>query len=71
MADPRARWSHLVNAAFHLDETKNVPVALDSVLEAFDANLDPVEDFEGYAVRRLVLALKEALSQSSVGRPSP
>lgn len=61
--DGQARWAHLVNAAFHLEETKNVPVALDSVLEVFDAGLEPVDDLEGYAVRRLVLALKSVLSQ--------
>jgi hypothetical protein len=58
----QARWAHLVNAAFHLEETKNVSGALDSVLEAFDANIEPVEDFPGYAVRRLVLALRETLT---------
>ena len=60
--EEQARWAHLVNAAFHLEETKNVSVALDSVLESFDSDIEPVDDFQGYAVRRFVLALKEALT---------
>ena len=51
-----------MNAAFHLEETKSVSVALDSVLESFDSDVEPVDDFQGYAVRRFVLALKEALT---------
>lgn len=62
-ADAQARWAHLVNAAFHLEETEDASGALESVLVAFDHHVDPVEDFEGYAVRRFVLALKGALSQ--------
>ena len=61
-AEEAARWAHLVNAAFHLEETKNVSGALDSALESFDANVDPVDDFQAYAVRRFVLALREALT---------
>jgi hypothetical protein len=66
------RWQHLVERAFRLSETVSAggaPAAsraealalLDSVLEVFPVSIDPVEDFEGYAVRRLALALREAL----------
>ena len=37
---------------------------LDSTLEIFPAGTDPVEDFEGYAVRRLLLALRPLLLAS-------
>jgi hypothetical protein len=63
------RWGHLANAAFHLDEAsdgdgrKAALVALDSVLEVFDVEADPVEDFQGYAVRRLALSLRRVLSR--------
>jgi len=35
--------------------------ALASALEVFGADIDPVDDFEGYAVRRLALALLDVL----------
>jgi hypothetical protein len=71
------RWQSLVAGAFLLEETlasKEGPEAapgvsapalryLDSLLEVFPSNLDPVEDFEGYAVRRMALALRRALEQ--------
>ncbi|MDP2270883.1 MAG: hypothetical protein Q8N23_22380 [Archangium sp.] len=73
MTEPDARWGHLVNAAFHLDELKSpdaasAVVALDSVLEAFDVEVDPVDDFRSYAVRRFALSLRRALSPSPCGR---
>jgi hypothetical protein len=34
---------------------------LDSLLEVFPSSLDPVEDFEGFAVRRLAQALRRQL----------
>ncbi|HWV37297.1 MAG TPA: hypothetical protein VN033_02355 [Vulgatibacter sp.] len=34
---------------------------LDGVLEVFPPSIDPVDDFEGYAVRRMALALREVL----------
>jgi hypothetical protein len=37
---------------------------IESALEVFPETVDPVEDFEGYAVRRLLLALNAALSES-------
>lgn len=72
------RWQHLVEGAFRLSEAVAAGRApatraadavdlLDSVLEVFPASIDPVEDFEGYAVRRLALALREALR----GAPRP
>lgn len=62
------RWQHLVSAAFRLDETEgNRRLAaalslLDSALEVFPPSIDPVDDFQGYAVRRALLALRAALS---------
>lgn len=62
------RWQHLVTCAFALEEApaeaRQVELArvLASVAEVFPRTLDPVEDFEGYAVRRFVLALTEAVS---------
>jgi hypothetical protein len=35
---------------------------IESALEVFPSTVEPVEDFEGYAVRRLLLALHAALS---------
>jgi hypothetical protein len=65
------RWANLVNAAFLLDQTPRKPgpegrqpalSMIESALEVFPPSIDPVDDFEGYAVRRLLLALKAALS---------
>lgn len=65
------RWGHLVNAAFLLDQAprrsdpegpRPALALLQSALEVFPSSIDPVEDFEGYAVRRLLLALESALS---------
>lgn len=64
-----ARWTHLLNSAFHLDEvqargaserTCAVRDSLESALELFPGS-DPLEDFEGYAVRRLLLSVRRAL----------
>jgi hypothetical protein len=35
---------------------------IESALEVFPPSIDPVEDFEGYAVRRMLLALNAVLS---------
>lgn len=68
---PDNRWANLVNTAFLLDQMprhsgpEGVRAALtmiQSALEVFPASIDPVEDFEGYAVRRLLLALQDSLS---------
>lgn len=64
--DPTSRWASLSAAAFRLDEhprpgLREVRAALAHVLEVFDASLDPVDDFEGAAVRRLALSLHRAL----------
>lgn len=57
-----ARWAQLSNAAFLIDsKTASVEVAIDTVLEVFDASIDPVDDFEGAAVRRFVLSFRRAL----------
>jgi len=61
------RWQHLVTCAFLLEETpaERTDVAarayLRSVLEVFERDIDPVADFEGYAVRRLATSLLRAL----------
>jgi hypothetical protein len=71
------RWQSLVAGAFRLEEalgSKEGPregpataapalLYLDSLLEVFPSSVDPLEDFEGYAVRRMVLALRHALEQ--------
>ncbi len=72
------RWTSLVTGAFLLEESlKATPSSsdarppgalavsyLDSVLEVFPSSLDPIEDFEGYAIRRMALALRRALEES-------
>jgi hypothetical protein len=73
------RWQSLVTGAFLLEESlKATPSPrgdtrppgalavsyLDSVLEVFPSSVDPVEDFEGYAIRRMALALRRALEES-------
>jgi len=62
------RWQNLVQSAFRLEEQlgtdnreQHVRALLDNVLEVFDSRVDPLEDFEGYAVRRLAQALHRAL----------
>lgn len=69
------RWQNLVSGAFRLSEAAGRGVDacagacadqaaldyLDNVLEVFGPGIDPVEDWEGYAVRRMALALREAL----------
>ena len=64
------RWQHLVHAAFLLEEgtgdaLKRARNCLDTVLEVFPSSLDPIEDFEGYSVRRLALALRRTLSEKT------
>lgn len=75
------RWQSLVAGAFLLEETLTskeaavrgadaIPPALrylESLLEVFPSSVDPLEDFEGYAVRRMALALRRAL-ESQRGR---
>lgn len=71
------RWQSMVMGAFRLDEvlgSKEGPGDgpgapahtlhyLESLLEVFPSSVDPLEDFEGYAVRRMLLALRRALEQ--------
>ncbi len=70
------RWQNLVTGAFHLEEAlgaessrEGAPALtlryLDSILEVFPPGVDPVEDFEGYAVRRMALALRRALEEQA------
>jgi hypothetical protein len=73
------RWSHLVGVAFRLDEanTQGDPAVgealsmIDSALEVFTSGTDPVEDFEGYAVRRLLLGLRGALVRRVLPQGNP
>jgi hypothetical protein len=65
-----SRWAALTGGAFRLDELgqpsqADVLAMLDTVLEVFDAKIDPVDDFEGAAVRRFALSLRRALGPSS------
>jgi hypothetical protein len=68
------RWQNLVSRAFLLEEqlrgaegssrSSGLKAAVDyleSTLEVFPNSVDPVEDFEGYAVRRMVQGLLAAL----------
>lgn len=68
------RWQYLVNVSFALgdraeharrqgasDTEAATRSFLDGILEVFPESIDPVEDFEGYAVRRMALALRESL----------
>lgn len=60
------RWQNLVNGAFRLAEDGDLQGAiayLDNVLDVFPAETDPVDDFEGYAVRRMALALRDVMLQ--------
>lgn len=55
------RWQHLVILAFSLEEGQTASSVIASALEVFGPDVDPVEDFEGYAVRRLLLALRQRI----------
>ncbi len=59
------RWQHLLSAALAIGEAEDpraeVDLRLASLLEVFPSELDPVDDFEAYAVRRFGLALRRAL----------
>jgi hypothetical protein len=69
------RWQRIVVGAFQLDEalgSKEGPghgsgaathalTYVDSLLEVFPSSVDPLEDFEGYAVRRMLLSMRRAL----------
>jgi hypothetical protein len=68
------RWQNVVNAALLLEEQAaqlspesaqarrlQVQLLLGSLLEVFPSSVDPVEDFEGFAVRKLAQALQRAL----------
>jgi hypothetical protein len=65
------RWRHLCQTAFQLEDLREEgPAAagaalalVDSALEVFTSRIDPTDDLEGYAVRRLLLALRPTLSE--------
>lgn len=67
------RWQHLVTIAHLLDESPpersaaEVRALLHSVLEVFPESIEPVDDFEAYAVRRLVASIVRALEASKGG----
>ncbi|MBL8933790.1 MAG: hypothetical protein JNM69_04505 [Archangium sp.] len=66
------RWARLSSVGFALDGgAVDVAAALDTVLEVFDASADPVDDFEGVAVRRFVLSLRAALEARARGQGLP
>lgn len=75
------RWQSLVQGAFLLEEQlgrvageppspeerqRRVRELLDGLLEVFPSAVDPVDDFEGYAVRRLLLALSRSLDVTAL-----
>lgn len=70
------RWQNLTVGALRLEEqlalrdrrglsqtarAQLLQALLDNVLEVFPSTLDPVDDFEGFAVRRFAQALQRAL----------
>jgi hypothetical protein len=70
------RWQNVVHAALLLEDRlalrppgrspdaadlREAQVLLASLLEVFPSSLDPVDDFEGFAVRKLAQALQRAL----------
>ncbi len=67
------RWQHLVTVASLLDESPPERSAaearglLHSVLEVFPQSIEPADDFEAYAVRRLAASLLRALAASKDG----
>ncbi len=56
------RWQHLLSAAFSVEEAQDPDLEMerrvDSLLEVFPSDLDPVDEFEAYAVRRFALAVR-------------
>jgi hypothetical protein len=55
------RWQHLLAAAHAIREAQEPRLEaerwLDSIPEVFASDLDPVTEFEAYAVRRFVMAV--------------
>lgn len=56
-----ARWARVITAAEELarspDDTR---AQLETLLEHFERDVDPVDDFEAFALRQLVSALLHA-----------
>lgn len=74
MTDPSRedRWQHLVQVSFLLeardaepgpDRRQSLCAVVDDLLEVFPSSVDPVDDFEAYAVRRFALALRRMLCE--------
>ncbi len=61
------RWQHLLSAALSVEEAREprreMEQRLQSLLEVFSSDLDPVDDFEAYAVRRFVQAVQESTGE--------
>lgn len=56
------RAAHATGATADLEaRQRRVKVLLGSLLEVFPSSVDPVDDFEGYAVRRLAQVLLRTL----------
>lgn len=59
------RWQHLLVAALAVSEAADPRAEMEhrlgSLLEVFPSEVDPVDDFEAYAVRRFGLALRRTL----------
>jgi hypothetical protein len=57
------RWQHLLSAALSVGEAqepgREMERRVTSLLEVFSSDLDPVDDFEAYAVRRFVQVVQE------------
>jgi hypothetical protein len=62
------RWQHLLAAATAVESAAEprdeLSRNLDSVLEVFSPELDPVDDFEAACVRRFALAVRRALEST-------
>lgn len=68
------RWAHLAQAGFRLDALsaptgEDVCREVDSLLECFDARLDPVDEFEAATLRRFLLSLRRALTAPARDAP--
>ncbi|MFZ5445067.1 MAG: hypothetical protein ACOZQL_34070 [Myxococcota bacterium] len=55
------RWARVISAAEEISRNPEAARAqLETLLEHFERDVDPVDDFEGFAVRQLVSALVRA-----------
>lgn len=65
------KWKHVIYAAETLSGIERSPTSieqiikcLDEIEEVFPKTVDPVEDFEGYALRQFTKAIKSALTRT-------